>query len=366
MMGPRFPGQSDQAARRSATTVRNNPRHWSRILFGLLLPVLSFTGQLTAQAPRIELSAAHWDFGVREQGETDRFVVKVKNTGTGPLTIRDVKVTCGCVNATMANRTAPIPAGGERDLVLTLVTARQRGKMQKYCYVSSDDPKTPQAVIAITGEILGDWRVEPKHLNFGIVQAGKTPEATFRVEVRPGRTVEILETIKSSDDFILEKVPFGKLEAPHGWRIKVRLKDDVPPGPFSAAVHLRTGNRNLPYENVMLHARVQGELDVRPGKIYFGRVLHGESRRAVIRLSRKDGRPFDVSDEVRLEGFAKRVRAQVVKRKDGRLWEVLLTLSPESPDERLKGRVRLHLEVAGQSAVAIPWQAVSGPKRPGR
>jgi len=357
---------SDYGAAGKKRTMKANPRYRSGILVGLLLATLVSPRGLVAQSPRIELSAAQWDFGVREQGDTDRFIVKVKNMGDAPLILRDLKVTCGCVNATMANRGAPIPPGGERDLVLTLVTARQRGKVQKYCYVSSNDPKTPQAVITITGEILGDWRVEPKHVNFGIVRAGRTPEATFRVEVRPGRTVEILDIIKSSDDFSLERVPYGKLEAPHGWRIKVRMKDDVPPGPFSAAVHVRTGNRNLPYENVMLHARVQGELEVRPGKIYFGRVLHGSSRRAIVRLRRKDDQAFVVSDEVALEGFAQRIHAKVMKRKEGRLWEVLLTLAPTSPDDRMKGRVRLLLEGAGQRAVAIPWQAVSGPERPGR
>ncbi len=346
--------------------MKENTELGSGTCVGFLLALLAMPTIVGAQTPRIELSTRQWDFGVREQGETDRLVVKVRNRGNAPLAIRGLKVTCGCVNATMANRKAPIPPGGERDLVLTLVTARQRGKIQKYCYVDSNDPKTPQAVIGIKGEILGDWKVEPKHVNFGIVAAGKTPEASFRVEVRPGRTVEILEIVKSSDDFTLEKVPFGKLEDPHGWRITVRLKDDLPPGPFSAAVHLRTGNRNLPYENVMLHARVQGDLEVRPGRIYFGRVFHGESRRAVVRLSRRDGQPFDVDRKVRLQGSSSRIQAKVMKRKDGRLWEILLTLSPVSPDDRLEGRVRLSLKGAGQPAVSIPWQAVSGPRKPGR
>src|SRR6185295_5559470 len=53
----------------------------------------------TADGPRVELSTRLWDFGKLWYGDPCTTDVLIKNVGKAPLTIVNVKSSCGCTAA---------------------------------------------------------------------------------------------------------------------------------------------------------------------------------------------------------------------------------------------------------------------------
>lgn len=82
----------------------------------------------------------------------------VKNTGTAPLRLTEVKPTCGCMRAKFDKTVAP---GRTGKIVLTLDTKGFRGAIVKNAVVLSNDAATPKILLVINANVQGLIRAEP-------------------------------------------------------------------------------------------------------------------------------------------------------------------------------------------------------------
>ncbi|MCB1282529.1 MAG: DUF1573 domain-containing protein [Salinibacterium sp.] len=327
--------------------------------FSLMMVLTGLAWSQEAKVPRITFSAEGWDFGEREQGAIDKQVVVVKNEGNAPLIIAKIQVTCGCINGIRDRMDEALSPGEERELVFHLDTTRQKpGLVRKFCYVSSNDPERPNAILALNGSIIADWDVSSHNVNIGEIDAGTEAEASFRVEVRPGKKV-LLKGIESrSETAWVTPESFVDEDGTHGWVIRIKLKPDAAPGPLTLAVGIKTDHLNTPYLNVMVHARINGHLRLRPARMFLGRVFEGEEKGGNVSLSRDDGQAFGV---VKVESMDPRMTVSLAT--EGELAEHVATCSfkPRSGDRNVKGRIRFILADGDQKAIAVEWQAMVAP-----
>ncbi|MDH3594509.1 MAG: DUF1573 domain-containing protein [Rhodospirillales bacterium] len=101
-------------------------------------------------APDIEV-AASFDLGRVVKGDLAVAKIPVKNLGDGPLTVAAVSTSCGCTKATLTPMT--VPPGGEARLRVeydSAAHAEDLGLIERYVFISSDDPDEDDVQIKFT------------------------------------------------------------------------------------------------------------------------------------------------------------------------------------------------------------------------
>lgn len=125
----------------------------------LLIVVLGFAAQGFAQQPAaqngpvITFEKKTHDFGDIFQGDKVEETFKFTNTGTEPLILTNVQVTCGCTTPKGWPRD-PILPGGKGELTVAFNSAGKMGKQNKVVTVVSNAVNADGAQISFTSNVL--------------------------------------------------------------------------------------------------------------------------------------------------------------------------------------------------------------------
>ncbi|RQP11674.1 MAG: DUF1573 domain-containing protein [Chryseobacterium sp.] len=117
-----------------------------KILAGIL-----FLGSMAAvSAQTIAFDRTVIDYGKVMPGSDGQRILTVKNTGTQPLIISDIKASCGCTTPQWS--TDPIKPGGSAQIKVGYDT-NIRGDFRKLIEVFSNDPENGRSVVWIQGNV---------------------------------------------------------------------------------------------------------------------------------------------------------------------------------------------------------------------
>jgi hypothetical protein len=126
------------------------------------------------------------DFGEIPVGESRTAEVRIENTGSSPLGLRNVLPNCSCLKVEVPVRS--IPPGGSGALRITYAAGGAAQSQRMLVQVFFDHPACPLAVLPVTGRARQEIAVEPRVLQFGKLRRdeAKTLEAVVRsVDGRP-------------------------------------------------------------------------------------------------------------------------------------------------------------------------------------
>lgn|SRR5689334_4184558 len=122
-----------------------------------LILMVGFAGAAFAQnstsGPVITFEKKTHDFGDLVQGEVVEQTFKFTNTGTEPLIITNVQVTCGCTTPKGWPRD-PILPGGKGEITVAFNTAGKMNKQNKTVTVVSNASNADGAQITFTANVL--------------------------------------------------------------------------------------------------------------------------------------------------------------------------------------------------------------------
>jgi hypothetical protein len=125
----------------------------------LLIVVLAFAAEGFAQqagpqnGPVITFEKKTHDFGDIMQGDKVEETFKFANTGTEPLILTNVQVTCGCTTPKGWPRD-PILPGGKGELTVAFNSAGKMGKQNKVVTIVSNAVNADGAQISFTTNVL--------------------------------------------------------------------------------------------------------------------------------------------------------------------------------------------------------------------
>jgi len=115
---------------------------------------LGFAQQSAPQnGPVITFEKKTHDFGDIVQGDKVEETFKFANTGTEPLILTNVQVTCGCTTPKGWPRD-PILPGGKGELTIAFNSAGKMGKQNKVVTVVSNAVNSDGAQISFTTNVL--------------------------------------------------------------------------------------------------------------------------------------------------------------------------------------------------------------------
>jgi len=138
---------------------------------------------------RLVLPAKQLDLGVIPHDAPTPKTFEVKNAGSDPLQIDDVKTNCGCTVADIQPRT--IPPGGTGTLTITVDPARLVGfDVDKTVNIVSNGAKRRDTV-TVVGKIDPEFIVDPPLLDLGNIHRGAKKEAQIVMRQAGGELVEL-------------------------------------------------------------------------------------------------------------------------------------------------------------------------------
>ena len=100
-----------------------------------------------AEAPKMEIKEAIYDFGRIKRGEVVSNSFELTNTGQNPLEIRTHKTNCSCIKAEVSGKT--IRQGETATVEVTFDAEGRRGNQQKSVTIYTNDPRASAQRVTI-------------------------------------------------------------------------------------------------------------------------------------------------------------------------------------------------------------------------
>ncbi|MCX8159497.1 MAG: DUF1573 domain-containing protein [Candidatus Saccharicenans sp.] len=154
------------------------------LVLGLLIAGLTNWSLAQAGVPKAEFRETSRDFGRIKQGEVVSHEFTFRNSGNAVLVVKNVSTSCGCTAALVSQK--EIPPGREGKIKVTFDSRGYAGKVIKYVYFESNDPKDPRQELSITAEVetgpAPRIELEPYNLDLGLVLEGESSEAVIKVK----------------------------------------------------------------------------------------------------------------------------------------------------------------------------------------
>ena len=216
-------------------------------------------------SPKISVELASHDFGLVWAGDTLRHAFTLRNTGTAPLQISNVKPGCGCTVAGSYPRS--IQPGGSGSFPFTLDSTKLRaGRFSKMITITSNDTTAPQLKLYLRGEAKHQIAVNPLSASFGILTDNKAPtERVVRLTnnmPEPFKLTLAPQPTTSQFDFELVETEPGQ-----AYELRVRTKPPYPTGFARATATINTNLEKRKTIPISAFARVPERIDVRPTAI---------------------------------------------------------------------------------------------------
>lgn len=106
--------------------------------------------QTKVAGPNIQFEESKYDFGAVKQGDVVEHTFKFKNTGTAPLVISNIGVTCGCTTPDWTRN--PVMPGKTGTVTAKFNTAGKMGMQNKVLTIESNSA-AGNAMVALVGEV---------------------------------------------------------------------------------------------------------------------------------------------------------------------------------------------------------------------
>ncbi len=353
--------RQDNLTRSDLTLVRvHRPRMRQAMNYRKLLVTVFVVGLLGAdsaaqiQGPRLKLSETVWDFGTRDQGEKDRKIVYLENTGDAVLVIKKVTTSCGCVEPVLESGTQ-IGPGHREPLVLNLDTNKGEGEIAKVITVESSDPRQPKAMISIRGTILPIWSLDVHTLNFGEVKNGDHVTKTVRMKVRKGFDVKLKDVqFMPSDKIACTRRPFKAKNGDYGWDLEISLVGKMETGGFEGIVLVSTDFEARPQRGFRVTADIVSSTRVTPSRLSFGILKPGQKKTITVRVQKMLGGGLRIVDTVAKDSH---VVCETTEVDPGKVYSVAVTLTAGAASGDIRGQIEIGLDEPGWRLVKLPYYA---------
>lgn len=237
------------------------------------------------------------DFGAVPRGATVRHGFTLTNSLNEPLTIVNLRPSCGCTSGRASVST--VPPGGKAVIEAALDTTNFVNKKNTTLFVSlvSASGKQGEIGLGLSVQILSDVVLNPGTIDFGSVPRGKEVTRTLTIDHMASTAWKAEKMVSSSKaiDAWLDET----LRDPRGvqYRLTVRLKPDVPAGLIRDEIRIHTNDPEGRVVPVLVTGQVLGDLSATPTILALGRVPNNGQAHG--RYLVKGSRPFQV---VAIEG----------------------------------------------------------------
>ena len=247
-------------------------------------PTPAAPGPSAPAAPRAKIAFDRYahDFGPAKQNAELKTEFTLRNEGTAPLHISEVRGDCGCAGATISAN--EIAAGGTAKVTAVFRTYTFVGPRTQTLRIVSDDPDARETALKLSVDVSAGIVLDPAGFLFGTVLVGSSPAPALVVKWKEGagKAFKVLGVEAPGLDADFETKPF---DAPpwHGFAITLRFRNPPRVGPFLANALIHTDSPDAPAMEVHVSGNVSSKVWLSQRFATVGQVPAGKG--ATIRLT---------------------------------------------------------------------------------
>lgn len=198
--------------------------------------------------PTIELTENSWDFGLITEGGKPTYMLSVKNTGERELLISKITTPPHCTATLLSAKN--IPPGKMGRISISYDSTGQRGIVEEFLYIDSNDPSRKTIVFPLTGYVIKskpELSIYPIFLDLGTIQQGGKYTAIIRLKNWGEKKIQIAN-ISGSSKLIIVTPSSTQIDPGEEARIDVSLNPREETGLIEEYLYLTIA---LPIEAVI-------------------------------------------------------------------------------------------------------------------
>ena len=335
-----------------------------RSLHAILALCLTLAGALTvlaqdapteASQPKAVVAEPVYDAGKVNKGEEVVHDFVIRNEGTAPLEIIEVRPACGC---TVADYDATIAPGASGKVHAVIDTTDFAGGISKGMTVLTNDPDNPRIVLTIKTLVEPAIFIRPGYARFIQAQSsepGVVEQLIFTADFEDLKITEVKSPYPFLDVDLRPAAEEERMDTGKGAQYVVTLTldyDAAPVGALAEYVRLTTNHPKQEEVSIPISGFVRPMVVLTPDTADFGRIALDDPTKATVILKNYGFQAIDLS--LMPESVPPGVDVEVAAVEEGRVYNVNITLGPELPEGAFDGVIRLKTDHPKKPVIEIP------------
>ena len=279
----------------------------------------------------------------------------VKNEGTTPLRITDVRPACGC---TVADYDEVIAPGASGKVHAVLDTTSFAGPISKGITVLTDDPENPQLTLTVKALVEPLVFVKPGYARFIQPQLSEPGTVEQLIFTRSFDALEVVD-VTSPYPFLTTVARPAKADEVDSngsgkqWVVTFTVDyEKAPVGALGDYVVVKTNHPEQTEVPIPVSGFVRPMVVVTPQDLDFGKIqVSGESAQAQLVVKNYGREDIEISFK---DSTVPGVRVNVDSVEAGREYTLEVMLGPELPKGDFSGAIHLQLDHPKQKSLTIP------------
>lgn len=258
---------------------------------GMISPALEGQGRLV-------FSSKTQDTGEILDTSISHLTFLFRNVGSGPLTITQVKPSCGCTVPELSKKT--YMPGEQGSLEVAFDPKGKRGAIARNITIYTDSDSTPNESLVVRSLVKPVIITEPMVLPFDALKKGEGSTKEIKIYGRTDDFKVTRATIDDTETFSIEVVDGGMVEKDgESLRLqilRVSINKDAKPNNHRAQISVRTNDERRPIFSLATVGRVLGDLKMSPVRVTMGRLKVGDPFEREIHITSKSGKAFNITN----------------------------------------------------------------------
>jgi hypothetical protein len=232
------------------------------------------------------------DFGLVPRGGKFRHDFVLTNRLPEPLTILNIRASCGCTTGRAA--VSQLTPGQSTVVEAQIDTRNFVGPKSTVLYVTlvTAAGKEAETRLKIAANILSDVVLNPGSIDFGAVSQGQSPTQVLTIDRVGLPNWKVERMVSASRALTGQLVETARKDTSVQYTLTVALKPDTPSGIIRDEIHLLTNDHETANIPITVTALIRGDLVASPSVLTLGRVTSagGAQGKFLVRASK----PFSI------------------------------------------------------------------------
>jgi hypothetical protein len=305
------------------------------------------------------------DFGTVPNGSMLRHSFPIYNPWAIPIEITELRVSCGCVSAKVSKNLLQPRESAVLEATMDTSKFKTPGHRTVSIFVSVGPQYISTATVQVSATRRDDVVFNPGQVSFGVVAAGQSPTRSIEMEYAGALDWRVNEVIKNNAPVeIVQEEMYRRPGQPGrgqaaafqevGYRLRVTLKPDAPPGQLTAKLLLKTNDPASPLVPVLVEATIQAPLTVVPSALSFGNAKIGDtvSKRVIVRGTE----PFKITG---IEGLGDAFTVELPGKSD--VQQILTIKYQAKASGEMHQQLKIRTDLPQEAAVTLKVEGTVAP-----
>lgn len=239
----------------------------------------------------ISFEAKHLNFGKKFRGESIDLAFMFKNTGEGPLMIRGIHSTCGCLVAEDIVNKVYGP-GQTGSIAVSIDTARFEGDFRKTIAVLTNQSKRNSYELSITGYLQSELTVNPPIVNFDAHVTSASDHQTQLVRLTSKDDPKTFSISGVEFEEKLFDVSYQNDPNSKDWIVSITPKAISHQVAIKSSITINNNSKHLSRLVLPIHLHPSPRVESKPDYVEFGALSSSKESKKFIALTGK--KPFNI------------------------------------------------------------------------